>query len=627
MAPEPERGRATVARIGGARRGGRRGLVLLGIAAAGLWAARSLGLDPGDLVPGEGGLRVARDLFSRALSPAWTYEARVVPEGTRPLLLKALDAAGATVSLAVAAISLALFAGLPLGFAASTATWVDEPTARGPGAPRRLLRSVSYGAARLLIALLRSVHELLWAVLLLAAMGLSQLSAVVAIAIPYAGTLAKVFSEILDEAPRESASALRASGASPAQVFLFGLLPRALPDMCAYAFYRFECALRSSAVLGFFGFPTLGYYLAVSFENLHYGEVWTYLYTLLGLVLLADLWSRAIRRRLSGEKSPRRTVVRTDDGPGNPASSPAESRSSEIRRLFRLRPRSRFLRHTSLALGILVVLAWSNRALWPRELLSPRRLANLERFLGELRPYPLQGQPFDLSIALDWAGTILAEKGWAATGTTLALAVAAIVLAAIGALLLTLPAARTVANPQPFLPALRPPSRLAVGLWRGLVTLVRGALIVCRSIPEYIWAFLFLAILGPTAWPVVLALAVHNFGTLGKLGAEVVENLDERPLAALRSLGATRLQIAAAAIFPITLPRFLLFFFYRWETCVREATVLGMLGISSLGFWIVDARARNHYDEMFFFVLLGAGLVLLGDLVSALVREVVRRAA
>ena len=68
-------------------------------------------------------------------------------------------------------------------------------------------------------------------------------------------------------------------------MFVFGLLPRALPDMCAYAFYRFECAVRSSAVLGFFGFPTLGYSIAQSFENLHYGEVWTYLYMLMVLVI------------------------------------------------------------------------------------------------------------------------------------------------------------------------------------------------------------------------------------------------------------------------------------------------------------------------------------------------------
>ena len=127
---------------------------------------------------------------------------------------------------------------------------------------------------------------------------IGDVTAVIAIVIPFAGTFAKVFSEIIDEAPRETARALRATGAAPVQIFLFGLLPRALPDMAAYAFYRFECALRSSAILGFFGFPTLGYYIAASFENLHYSEVWTYLYALGLLVITADWWSGALRRRL-----------------------------------------------------------------------------------------------------------------------------------------------------------------------------------------------------------------------------------------------------------------------------------------------------------------------------------------
>ena len=93
------------------------------------------------------------------------------------------------------------------------------------------------------------------------------------------------------------AAALRATGASPAQVFAFGLLPRALPDMAAYAFYRFECALRSSAILGFFGLPTLGYYISASFDNLYYREVWTYLYALIALVVLVETWSGRLRRR------------------------------------------------------------------------------------------------------------------------------------------------------------------------------------------------------------------------------------------------------------------------------------------------------------------------------------------
>ena len=115
---------------------------------------------------------------------------------------------------------------------------------------------------------------------------------------PYAGTLAKIFAEMMDEAPDDAAGALELTGASSVQCFVFGILPRALPDMIAYTFYRFECALRSSAVLGFFGFPTLGYYIAASFENLYYGEVWTYLYVLLALILAVDWWSGRLRQEL-----------------------------------------------------------------------------------------------------------------------------------------------------------------------------------------------------------------------------------------------------------------------------------------------------------------------------------------
>lgn len=280
---------------------GARGPVLAAILLAGLWAGLHLDLSPARLLPSPSGLRLAQEFFARAISPALDYEASFVPDGAPPLLYRALIAAWDTVIFAAAAMSLAVVMGLLLTFLASSAWWAGDPAgAAGPVSRRfrRTLLPACYGAVRLWIALMRSVHELLWAVLFLAAFGLNHLSAVFAIAIPYSGTLAKVFSEMVDEAPRDAAEALRGSGASPLQVFLFGLLPRALPDMGAYAFYRFECALRSSAVLGFFGFPTLGYYIATSFENLHYGEVWTYLYTLFVLVLIIEVWSGALRRRL-----------------------------------------------------------------------------------------------------------------------------------------------------------------------------------------------------------------------------------------------------------------------------------------------------------------------------------------
>ena len=276
--------------------------VLLAITALAVWAFWQLGLWPSSLIPSAPSLQLAMEFFSRALTPALDYESSNLPPGIVSLPWKAVQAAGNTVIFASAAMTLAVPLALLLGFLAATAWWSQDPVG-GSFPSRRFLngmfRPLAYGSTRLLIAVMRSIHELLWAVLLLAAFGLLHVNAVIALAIPFAGVLAKIFSEIIDEAPRDTAHALRGAGASPSQIFLFALLPRALPDMTAYTFYRFECALRSSAVLGFFGFPTLGFYMAASFENLYYGEVWTYLYTLFLLIVVVEWWSGVIRRRFA----------------------------------------------------------------------------------------------------------------------------------------------------------------------------------------------------------------------------------------------------------------------------------------------------------------------------------------
>jgi len=277
----------------------RRRLIVAAVVLAAALAAWALDASLVGLVPQAGGLELVRDFFARALRPAWSYEGEA-PAGAAPLWVAALVAARRTLVFAVAGMSLALVFGAVLGFLGSRAWWEHEPAGGESRLARFLRRSVApavWSATRVVIVGMRSVHELLWAVLFLAAFGLNNVAAVVALSIPYGGTLAKVFSEMIDEAPRDAAQALRAAGARDLQVFAVGLVPRALPDMCAYAFYRFECAVRSSAILGFFGFPTLGYSISQAFENLHYGEVWTYLYALCALVIGIELWSGALRRR------------------------------------------------------------------------------------------------------------------------------------------------------------------------------------------------------------------------------------------------------------------------------------------------------------------------------------------
>ena len=296
-----------------------------------------------------------------------------------------------------------------------------------------------------------------------------------------------------------------------------------------------------------------------------------------------------------------------------------------IRALYRQRPRSLYLRVTAAAAAAIVAVSWWSGEFSLDALASERRLRNLRRFLAELWPHPLQGRDFDLSVAWQWTRHLLADRGLVAAGTTLAISIAAIVLAGILAALLALPAARSFATPEPFVGALRPAGAARAAWWKALQAASRSVLVFARAVPEYIWAFLLLILLGPSAWPAVLALAIHNAGILGKLASEVVDDLERAPLAALRAAGATRAQIAVNAIVPLVFNRTLLFFFYRWETCVRDATILGLLGIVSLGYWIQDARARNHYDEMLLFVLIGAVLVIISDVISAVARESVRR--
>jgi phosphonate transport system permease protein len=299
--------------------------------------------------------------------------------------------------------------------------------------------------------------------------------------------------------------------------------------------------------------------------------------------------------------------------------------SPEVQRLWRARPLSRAVRISVLALLGLVAWSWLSGELDPGELLSARRVDNLRRFLArDALPYPMQQEGWTWSEVGAWARAVIVERGAEATLATLGISVLAIVLAGTVALAVAPLAARTLMTRDPYL--VRPGAGEKPGaFWRAVSGVTRTLLILMRAIPEYVWAFLLLAMLGPNAWPAVVALAIHNSGILGRLGADTVENLDVAPLRSLRMLGAGRRQLAALAVLPLALPRFLLYFFYRFETCVREATVLGMLGVVSLGYWIQEARGRQTYDEMILLVVLGALLVLAADVTSMVARSWVER--
>ncbi|MGY8688358.1 MAG: PhnE/PtxC family ABC transporter permease, partial [Verrucomicrobiales bacterium] len=270
--------------------GPRRSTLLL-ILAGGLFGAWLIQLDLRQVFSGAQWHQLGTFLQA-ALSPALAYE-DPTPTTQGVFLLEIVGAIYKTVVYTAAAISLSVIGGLIFGLAGSTKAWLGLAL---PSCSLQAIAMTGLFLVRAIMTVLRSVHEIIWAILFLQALGNVPLAAVIAIAIPYSATLGKIFSELIDEAPRATAETLRDNGASLLQVYVFGLLPTVTPDLLAYLLYRFECGLRSAAVLGFFGAPTLGYYLSLSWGERHFHEVWAYLYALLALIVFFDFWSGAVRQ-------------------------------------------------------------------------------------------------------------------------------------------------------------------------------------------------------------------------------------------------------------------------------------------------------------------------------------------
>jgi len=200
-----------------------------------------------------------------------------------------------TLAIATAGIALAWLLAVPLAFAMTGALSISR---LGPGRARwrgHLVR----GVARLLLIALRAVPEVVWALLLVHALGLGPAAGVLAIAITYGGMLGKVYAEILESVDTRPARALLEAGSGRVAALFYGLLPQASQELVSYTVYRWECAVRASVVMGFVGAGGLGQLMDQSMKMLNGGEASSILLTFLLLVLAADAISVALRRVLA----------------------------------------------------------------------------------------------------------------------------------------------------------------------------------------------------------------------------------------------------------------------------------------------------------------------------------------
>jgi phosphonate transport system permease protein len=149
----------------------------------------------------------------------------------------------------------------------------------------------------------------------------------------------------------------------------------------------------------------------------------------------------------------------------------------------------------------------------------------------------------------------------------------------------------------------------------------KSLLNILRTVPEMVWALIFVFLVGLGPFPGVLALGVHTGGVLGKLFAEVLEDVDPQPIESLQATGANRLQILFYGILPQVLPQFISYTLYRWEVNIRVAAVLGLVGAGGLGQRIHIAISLFLENQLLTLILAIYILVTVVDYLSAYLRR------
>ncbi|GAB1537989.1 phosphonate ABC transporter, permease protein PhnE [Scytonema sp. NUACC21] len=513
--------------------------------------------------------------------------AAISPDLNPQFLLLTLDATLKTLAYAVCGTFFSIIIGF-VGGVFSCEVWWKSVSFKGYKAPWLIARAI--------LAIPRAIHELIWGLLFVNIFGLDPLVAVLAIAIPFGAITAKVFSEILDETPKGPLLALLHSGVSPVNAFAYSLIPQAFSNLLSYSFYRFECSIRAAAVLGIIGAGGLGYQIHLSLQSLRYEQMWTLLFALLFLSGSTDFFSSWLRQRL-----------------GVPSRLNLNVLNLKQRRKL-VKERDSVIAFLSLAAIVLLIFSfWYVKADFTK-LWAPRTVQLLIEVFQNLFPPDLT--LFNQMLTL--------------SAQTLAMSILAATGAGLGGILLSVPAARRIGegvrggvseggSEGDFA---RPVVSLSV---RPLVLPVtRFLLLFARAVPEPIWALILLFVLFPGILPGAIALSIHNFGILGRLMAEVIENLDDRPLGSLQALGATSPQVFLYGVIPLTFPHFLAYILYRWEVCVRATAIVGFVGAGGLGRLLTEQLSSFDYKGVLATLIVLIILTFLVDITSTMMRRAFR---
>lgn len=148
----------------------------------------------------------------------------------------------------------------------------------------------------------------------------------------------------------------------------------------------------------------------------------------------------------------------------------------------------------------------------------------------------------------------------------------------------------------------------------------RAVIATTRVVPDLVWALLFVTAVGLGPFPGALALAVHSVGMLGRLFAEVIEDMDMGPVDALTLTGASRLQVFTHAVIPGVLPSVMGIGLYRFDDNLRSSLVLGFVGAGGLGFFLLTAMNLFQYRTVSMILIMTFVLIMAAERASAWLR-------
>lgn len=479
------------------------------------------------------------------------------PDLSADFLARVLDLSVESLLIGILGTVLAALLGTVLAFFATRVPELDDPP-RGPPAWARTGLAATRSAARVLLGVGRSVPEIVWAYLFVQLLGLGPGAAVLAIGLTVGGNIGKLFAELAEAVDPRPVQALRAAGASRWALFLHAVLPQVGRQWTGYALFCLECNIRIGTILGVVGAGGLGSEIALSLRYFQYDKLATTLLAVLAFVVALELLSNRLRRAAIG---------------------------------------------WTLGLSAAGTLwAWVRLDVPWADLFSGAGLALMPR---------MDTLAIDLAFLKTAAGQI---------GDTLLMAwVATLLSAALAFVLAPLGAARL--STGSYLPD--PPRPRGIGRWLRPLAAAMSRVVqqLTRVMPELTLALVFVVWVGGGPLAGILAIAVHNIGVMGRLFADVLEEAEPGPPAALQSLGAGTLATFLFGVLPQVQARLAALTLYRFEVNVRATAMVGFVGAGGIGDALNTAISLFHLHDLgvllLTMLLLVAAVDALGDRVRA----------